>query len=177
MASLSALNSALSGLKIAQSNISLLSNNISNVNTPGYSRKTQQQSTVLIEGRAQGVTAQTIQRAVDAYLLRELNDQRAIAAGLEVKQTYYQQIQEFHGPAEQKNALSNKMGALKDAFQNLANDPSKEYLLEDVYQQAFETTKKFKGFSELLTRLRNDAQNEMDQAVLQINTLTKQVTD
>jgi flagellar hook-associated protein 1 FlgK len=177
MASLSALNSALSGLKIAQSNISLLSNNISNVNTPGYTRKTQQQSTVLIEGRAQGVTAQTIQRAVDSYLLRELNDQRAVAAGLEVKQTYYQQIQEFHGPAEQENSLSNKMGALKDAFQNLANDPSKEYLLEDVYQQSFEVTKKFKGFSELLTRLRNDAQNEMDQAVLQINTLTQQVTD
>lgn len=177
MPSLTALNSALSGLRIAQSNISVLSNNIANVNTPGYSRKTQQQTTLLIDGQGQGATADIIKRSVDAYLLRELNDQRAVASGLEAKQSYFQQIQEFHGPAEQENALSNRIGALKNAFQNLANDPSKEYLLNDVYQQASETAKKFKGFSELLTRLRNDSQNEMDQAVSQINTLTARITE
>jgi flagellar hook-associated protein 1 FlgK len=177
MASLSALNSALSGLKIASSNISLISSNISNVNTEGYTRKTQQQATVVVQGRGVGVNSTTIQRTVDAFLLRELNDQRGAAAGLETQQSYYKQIQEFHGPAEQENAISNQVGRLKDSFQALANDPSKDYLLNDVYQQAFETVNKFHDFSDLLTRLRNDAQNEMEQIVTQINALTAQISD
>lgn len=177
MASLSALNSALSGLKIASSNISLISSNISNVNTDGYTRKTQQQQTIIVQGKGQGVNAGLIKRAVDAFLLRELNDQRAVAAGLETQSKYYQQIQEFHGPAEQENAISNKIGQLKESFQALANDPSADYLLNDVYQEAYETVNKFHDFSDLITRLRNDAQNEMSQIVTQINTLTEQIAD
>lgn len=177
MASLSALNSALSGLRIASSNISTISNNISNVNTEGYTRKTAQQKTIVSQGVGIGVNAGVIQRAVDSFLLRELNDQRAVASGLETRKSYLQQIQEFHGPAEQENAISNQLGKLKDAFQALANDPSKEYLVNDVYQQAFETVNKFHNFSDLITRLRNDAQNEMDQVVNQVNTLTTQIND
>jgi flagellar hook-associated protein 1 FlgK len=177
MANINALNSALSGLKVAQNNIGLISNNISNVNTEGYTRKTQGQSTLVSDNLGQGVLANNVQRTVDAFLQRELIDQRAVAAGLETKQTYFQQIQDFHGAAEDENALSNQIGRLKDSFAALSNDPSKDYLLNDVYVQARETVNKVHDFNDLLTRLRNDSQNEMKQIVDQINTLTGQIED
>lgn len=177
MPSISALNSALSGLKIAQSNIGLLSSNIANVNTEGYTRKTQEQSTVIVAGKGQGVLAAKVERTVNAFLQRELYDQRAVAKNYETKQAYLQQIQEFHGPAENEAAISNQIGRLKESFQALANDPSKEYLLNDVYQQAKQTVDKIHGFSDLITRLRNDAQNEMKRITESVDALSAQIAD
>lgn len=175
--SISALNSALSGLRIAQSNINLISSNIANVNTEGYTRKTQQQSSLVVDNRTVGVLSQQIERAVDKFLRREVLDQIGVASGLETRSRYLQQIQEFHGPAEGEYALSNQLGKLKNAFQNLANDPGQEYLLNEVYQEAFETVDKFHKFSDLLTGLRNDAQDEMNQIVNNINSLNSQIAD
>lgn len=175
--SIYALNSALSGLKIAQSSINVLSSNIANVNTVGYSKKTLQQSTQVVNGAGIGVLAQEIERAVDKFLRREVLDQIGVASGLQTRAQYLQQIQEFHGPAEKEYALSNQLGKLKAAFQNLANDPSQGYLLDAVYQESFETVDKFHKFSDLITRLRNDAQDEMNQVVQNINALTAQIAD
>lgn len=177
MPSVAALNSALSGLKIAQSNIGLLSNNIANVNTEGYTRKTQEQSTLIAGGQGQGVFAGVVDRAVNAFIQRELFDQRAVAANFETKQTYFQQIQEFHGPAENQSAISNQLGQLKESFQALADDPSKEYLVSDVFLQATQTVDKMHQFSDLLTQLRNDAQNEIQQVAGTINALSAQIAD
>lgn len=174
---IAALNSALSGLRIAQSNINLISNNIANVNTVGYTRKTQQQQALVIDNRGVGVVAQDIQRAVDKFLQREVLDQIGVTSALQTRARYLQQIQEFHGPAENEYAISNQLGKLKDAFQNLANDPGKEYLLNEAFTEATETVDKFHEFSDLLTRLRNDAQNEMDQIVQNINALTEHIAN
>jgi|GEM_PF-2356126 len=175
--SLSALNAALSGLKITQSSISVLSSNIANVNTVGYSRKVLQQSTQVIGGQNIGVLAQNIERVVDKFLRREVLDQIGVASGLETRSKYLQQIQEFHGPAEKQYALSNQVGKLKAAFQNLAGDPSQSHLLENVYQESVATVDKFHKFSDLITRLRNNAQDEMNQIVMHINALTDQIAE
>jgi flagellar hook-associated protein 1 FlgK len=177
MPSVAALNSALSGLKIAQSNIGLLSSNIANVNTEGYTRKTQEQSTLIAGGQGQGVFAGVVDRAINSFIQRELFDQRAVAANFETKQLYFQQIQEFHGPAENQAAISNQLGQLKESFQALADDPSKEYLVNDVYLQASQTVDKMHQFSDLITRLRNDAQNEMQQIANSTNALSAQIAD
>ena len=45
----SALSTALSGLRVAQQQINVISANVSNVGTPGYTRKVLPQSTQVIE--------------------------------------------------------------------------------------------------------------------------------
>lgn len=49
-----ALNSAISGLNTAQARISIASSNISNVNTPGYSKKIAGQETLVLDGVGAG---------------------------------------------------------------------------------------------------------------------------
>jgi flagellar hook-associated protein 1 len=48
--SLTALNAALTGLRIAQQQIGVISNNVANVGTPGYTRKILPQQAQVIEG-------------------------------------------------------------------------------------------------------------------------------
>lgn len=46
--SFTALNAALSGLRVAQQQLSVISNNVSNASTPGYTRKILPQTTQVI---------------------------------------------------------------------------------------------------------------------------------
>ena len=52
----------------------ITSNNVANVNTEGYSRKTASILTRTLDGQATGVRLSDIQRTVDDRLLRQLQD-------------------------------------------------------------------------------------------------------
>ena len=61
------LDAALSGLRIAQQQISVISNNVANVGTPGYTRKILPQSTQAIQGYGIGVLGETALQAISTY--------------------------------------------------------------------------------------------------------------
>ena len=67
-----ALNSAISGLNTAQARISIASSNISNVNTPGYSKKIAGQETLVLDGVGAGSQIGDIYRNVNEGLVREM---------------------------------------------------------------------------------------------------------
>ena len=50
MALISSLSSSLTGMKVAQAQLEIISNNIANVDTPGYTRKTAAQSALVSSG-------------------------------------------------------------------------------------------------------------------------------
>ena len=70
MALVAGLNNALSGMHVAQSQISVVSNNIANIDTEGYTRKTAAQQSAVLAGFGAGVTLKNAQRTVDQSLLR-----------------------------------------------------------------------------------------------------------
>src|ERR1700739_4442525 len=68
MSSLSdVLNIAASGLQTAQTQVRVISDNVANVNTPGYSRKVVTQSELTAGGQGQGVNVTAIQRAATKF--------------------------------------------------------------------------------------------------------------
>ena len=70
MALISSLSSSLSGMRVAQSQLEIISNNIANVDTPGYTRKSAAQSALVAAGTTMGVTMGNTQRTVDEGLLK-----------------------------------------------------------------------------------------------------------
>src|ERR1700759_1697628 len=69
MTSLSvALSTATSGLMAAQTGLNTVSDNIANVNTPGYVRKTVDQQQLNVNGMGQGVQVTDVRRVTDQYL-------------------------------------------------------------------------------------------------------------
>ncbi|AGH99166.1 flagellar hook-associated protein FlgK [Micavibrio aeruginosavorus] len=173
--SISGLDSALSGLKIAQQQLSVISNNVANVSTPGYSRKILPQQTVAIEGQTVGVKANAVVRNVDMYLARDYWTQVSAVTFQDTTATYMNQIQQFHGAPDAETSISAKITALQDAFLSLANQPDSEVGMQAAVSAAQSTAQKFNDYSKLMTQMRNDTQRELSEAVSQVNTLLNQV--
>jgi flagellar hook-associated protein 1 FlgK len=64
----SIISAANSGLQVAQAQIRIVSDNVANVNTPGYVRKTAEQRSMSVEGVGSGVEISRIRLATDRFL-------------------------------------------------------------------------------------------------------------
>lgn len=173
--SFSGLNSALSGLRVAQQQLSVISNNVANIGTEGYSRKILPQSTVAIQGTTIGVRGDPIIRNVDLNLERDYWTQISSTSFQDVKLNYLSRIQQFHGAPEKELSVSAQITKLRDSFAALADSPEDTFRQRSTIQQAETVVKKFNEFSTLLDEMRNDTQEEMVLAVQQINTMLQTI--
>jgi flagellar hook-associated protein 1 FlgK len=173
----SSLQTALSGLRVSQQQIAVISGNVSNVGTEGYSRKILPQSTQVVEGRAIGVQPGTILRNVDLNLTRSLWTQVSAVEYLNVQKTYLERVEQFHGPPDKELSVAADIAQLQDTFSALADSPEDTFLLANTVNQAIDTGEKINDLANLLTTLRNDAQNEIHSTVNSINGLLDQIAD
>lgn len=174
---ISSLDAALSGLRVAQQQITVISNNVANASTPGFTRKILPQSSQAIDGVTVGVLGETIIRQVDISLERDLWTQVSSVGFLEIQQTFLARIEQFHGPPDAELSIAAELAQLQDAFAALSDAPENQFLLAGVVDQATDTANKINDLSDLITRLRNDAQSEIDTAVTRINDLLEQIAE
>ncbi|MEZ5815341.1 MAG: flagellar hook-associated protein FlgK [Alphaproteobacteria bacterium] len=174
---IASLDTALTGLRVSQQQVSIISNNIANVGTPGYTRKILPQSAQAINGVTVGVAAETIIRNVDLNLERDLWTQVSAVGGLNIQKAYLDRIQQFHGPPDQELSIAAEIARLRDSFSALSDSPEDTFLQSAVLNQASDTANKINDLSGLITTLRNDAQEEMQATVTRINDLLIQIAD
>ena len=174
---ISSLSTALSGLKINQQQIDIISNNIANVGTEGYTRKILPQSSQVVENRSIGVLGGTIVRNVDLRLQLDLWTQVSAVGFFDVKSSYLNRVDQFHGAPGANVSVAGEIGKLQDAFSALANSPDDQFLLTDVVDQAVDTARKINDLSDYYTTLRNDAQNEAEITIQSINDLLEQIAE
>lgn len=174
---LSSLSTALSGLKINQQQIDVVSNNISNVGTEGYTRKILPQSTQAVDGRSIGVLGETIIRNVDLRLERDLWTQVSSVGFYGVQEQYLGRIDQFHGAPDSNISVAAEVSKLQDTFSALANSPDDQFLLADVVDQAVDTANKINDLADYYTTLRNDAQNEAAIVIQGVNDLLDQIAE
>ena len=174
---LSGLDSALSGLRVAQQQMNVISTNISNVSTPGYTRKLLPQSAVSADGVTIGVRGDSIVRNVDLNLTRDFWTQVSSTNFFEVQASFLNQIQQFHGPPDAELSIAAKLANLRDSFLALSNTPDDVFLIQNVVSESEDVANKFNEFSNLLTQMRNDSQDLIEDAVERVNNLLIQEAD
>ena len=76
------LSNALSGLVDGQSALQVTSNNVANANTVGYTRKTVDLESRLLDGIGAGVQISGVNRAVDEFLVREVRREKRLEENL-----------------------------------------------------------------------------------------------
>ncbi len=174
---IASLDAALSGLRISQKQISVISNNVANVGTPGYTRKILPQSSQAILGETVGVSGETVIRNVDINLTRDLWTQISAVGNFDIQKTYLSRIEQFHGDPAKELSIAAELSKLKDSFAALSDKPEDSFLLAATVNQAVDTANKINDFSTFITTLRNDAQNEVQNTVDRINDLLVQVAN
>ncbi len=174
-----ALNTAISGLRAAQQQLNVISNNVTNATTPGYSRQIAPQSTQVLRetGTTVGVLTSPVVRQVDLNLQRDLWTQISASAAEDVQVQYLQQIQNFNGPPDRGFSIAAQLSDLRDSFSALSDIPDDPQALEATVNQASIVADKFNDYSDLLTQLRNDTQNDLQTSVNTVNSLIEQIVD
>ncbi|HEY8191616.1 MAG TPA: flagellar hook-associated protein FlgK, partial [Alphaproteobacteria bacterium] len=174
---LSGLDSALSGLRVAQQQLDIISNNVANVSTDGYTRKILPQTTIAVDGKAVGARGGAILRNVDLNLERDYWTQVSNVTFNDVQATYLNKIQQFHGSPELEISVAAEVAQLKDQFAALADSPEDGFLQRLAVDQAGVVANKINDLSNLITEMRNDAQDEMAVSVGTVNQKLAQIAE
>lgn len=120
----SAISIASGGLANVTSQLAVVSQNVSNANTAGYTRELGQQTAVSADGMGLGVRTGPATRSVSAMLQAEAWQQGATVAAMTVRSQALAAIDAAHGTPGQGDDLASLTGVLQNAFSTLSADPS-----------------------------------------------------
>ncbi len=170
-----ALSAALSGLQTNQKGLDLVSRNIANVNTVGYTKKIFNQESRILTGVGVGVQVTEISRRVDYGLIQELNLENATLEALSTKSTYYARMQDMFGKPADNTSIAHILTDLTEQVELLALEPDKTEQHLTTVQRAEDVSQKLNDMGDLLQSLRLDADKELERAVDAVNTLLEDI--
>ena len=172
-----ALQSTLSGLQVSQAQIQLTSNNIANVNTVGYTRKTAALRTQTLNGVTTGVQLSDIQRTVDDRLLRQLREHISLLSGQKVTSSTLKDTQVLFGNLGDHSSFSHGIKALGSSFEGLGTNPMSLVERNSALERARVLTSQLNTMSRNLQQMRVGADRDIESAVTKINTLLRDIHD
>lgn len=166
-----ALNTALSGLTLAQRALGVTANNITNAGTDGYARKQLEPQTRVVAGQGRGVFDTGPARALDQYLAAELRLQqgrlaaeRKVADALDRAQALI-----FGAPGDSEAGLTPALERLRRSLEGLANTPERAAQRLAVIGAAGDLFARLADSGALVQRLRADLDQEIAVAVGSVN--------
>src|SRR5215218_9224046 len=152
------LSTATSGLMAAQQGLRTVSDNISNINTPGYVRKVVDQTSLVTLGAGSGVDVIGIRRVIDRYLQVASLNAAATAGRAGVTAELLDRVQSLFGDPSNSNSFFGRLDQAFTEFSALGNDPSSSL----QRSEALSTLQTFFDESSRIASSLNDLQAETD---------------
>lgn len=118
------LNIATSGLQAADAGLGAVSNNISNVNTPGYAREVVNQSADNVGGQANGVSVDSITRITNQFLEAANYSAQSQNGSAAIINTILGQAQGLFGDPSDSSSFFSQLDNVFSSFSTLASNPS-----------------------------------------------------
>lgn len=165
----SALNNSVSALRTTQSQLSLLSHNIANANTEGYSKQIGNQEAVYYDGYGYGVKMGAISRRVDEILIRSVQRQEAVVGENYSVNQYMESIQLLLGSPGEGNDLTAYIDNFFSTMQNLSDSPDKMSMREAAVGSAVVLADQISVLAAELQNLRFEADREILDSVSFLN--------
>ncbi|MBL8659930.1 MAG: flagellar hook-associated protein FlgK [Rhodospirillales bacterium] len=173
----SALRSASSGLLANQRALDAVANNVANVNTLGYSRKTVRFESRALTGGGAGVDLGPLMRTIDEGLLRSIRTERGALGTLSVQEDYYTRISDLFGSPESDASLSHRLAEFDNAIGSLALAPHDLIEQREAVRRADEVAEALRHSTRTVQSLRADADAAIAQTVDDINGLVARLAD
>lgn len=164
-----ALNNSLSGLSINQQSLAVLSQNIANANTDGYTRKIVEQESVYLDGHGAGVSIKDVTRKVDDYLIGSVRQQTSNVGQGSTINDYSDRIQILLGKPGDANSIDSNIGSFFNAVQSLAQTPESSSLKVNAINLGKTLAGKINDLSNGLNNLRFQADQDISQLTNSVN--------
>ncbi len=174
------LNVGTSALLAFQQSLNTTGNNISNVNTDGYSRErvnliTQPAVSSSIGAIGNGVQISDIQRLYDDLIGVRVNDATASQSQAGTYNGVAGQLDSLLGSSD--TGLSPAILNFFNDVQGVANNPSSTAQRQTLLSDAQALTSQFNFFSSQLNRMQGDINGELASTVTDINSLATGIAD
>lgn len=171
------LDTALSGLLTNQQALNTISQNIVNVNTPGYTRKVLMPESRAVNGLGAGVQVTALQRNVDEGLLSYVRSDNATLSNLQALSGTYQQVQNLFGKVGDKSSISHNVQTVLNNLITLAATPDKSDVQSATVQAAKTATDQMAMVTDQLQSLRATADQKIASDCDQVNSLLSNIHD
>ena len=165
------LQIGLSALLANQAQLNATSQNISNVNTPGYSRQTVQLTAAGANGvsggfAGSGVDVSAVSRNVDQFLTAQLQSSMSSAAAASTYESLASQVDALVSSGTFQPAITNFFSTL----QSVNNDPASTTARTAFLSAAGTMTNQFKNMSTQLSQMNSEVNQGITQQISQFNT-------
>ena len=169
------MNTATSGLAAAQTQLRVVSDNVSNVNTPGYVRKIADQVTLTSQGMGAGVEVARIRLATDRFLQAASLNAGAEAARQGARYELYDRVQSLFGDPGGARGFFSQVDAVFSAFAASAEDPTSSPRRQDALFKTQALFDEAGRIAEQIQAVREDADGRIQSAIEKANSLLQQI--
>ena len=170
-----ALNSSLAGLRVTQSQMEVVSSNIANVDSVGYSRRKLNIVQQLSGSNTTGVRSAGIGRQLEAQVQKQLRLETAGAAYTDVKANYAEQLDRLFGQPGQDGSLDSSVNAFTSSLQALTANPANYTARAQVVSYASQLASQLSGMTQDIQRMRSAAESQIGSSVDRVNSLLSQI--
>ncbi len=177
------LNNAISGLHAQQAVIATSGNNIANVNTPGYTRRTVTLETrSLREGTTginvgSGVQIGNITRIADNYLEQLLRDAQAEQQSSQVQNDFLKRVENLFSLTGSRDTIGSTLTGFFTAVNDLTANPSSIELRTNFIQRAQDLVDAIKETYSTVADLQTEADQRIGTELDAVNTLTARIAE
>ncbi|MDY4841796.1 MAG: flagellar hook-associated protein FlgK [Alphaproteobacteria bacterium] len=177
MGFIAGLQTSLSGMKVAQSQLEVISRNVANADTVGYSRKIGNQKNLVLAGTSVGVTFNGTTRAFDEGLLKSYLSSNTSSGALSAKTDYFAKAEILLGTPQSDNSIAANVSNLQKYFDTFATDVTSSAGRYSLLTAADTVTSRLNSISSEIQKLRGDADMEIRDSVESINKLLDQLDE
>ena len=167
--------SALSALQTSQAALNVVSNNVSNINTPGYARQVVNETTAISNGQLAGVDIASIQRVADQFL-----DQEALSAGgassqYDTMANLFSQLNGLLGQPGDNQSLATQLTNVASAFAVASQSPTSGASQTGVVNALSSLASSISDVSGTITQMQGQVDQQVVSSVSSTNSLIQQI--
>jgi flagellar hook-associated protein 1 FlgK len=170
-----AISTALTGLQATQAGIDLVSSNVSNAGTVGYTRRELVTAEAVSGGRATGVNIVRAQRVLDTLLQKQVRLENAGAGYTAVKESYHTSLDGMFDAPGATGSLPGLVNSFSTAISALAGDPAAFAKRTQLLAAASDLAASLNSLSDQVQSLRQTAEDSLGVAVVRANSLLQQI--
>ncbi|WP_278070664.1 flagellar hook-associated protein FlgK [Brevundimonas sanguinis] len=171
----SIMNIATSGMNAAQTQLRVVSDNVSNVNTPGYVRKIADQQSWASQGVGAGVEIARIRLATDRFLQAASLNASADAGRQTVRYELYDRIQSMFGDPGANSGFFSQIDTVFAAFAASAENSTSGPARQDAIWKTQGLFDEAARINSQIQSVREDADARIKSAVETANSLLEQI--
>lgn len=169
------LSNAFTGLSTSQAALRATSNNVANVNTPGYSRQVVQIESLVAGTTGAGVRVSEVQRVADRFLELSVLSANSDGERYGVLRQFHDRLQGLIGRPDSEGALNARLDSAFNALSDLALQPSDFIRRQNAVSEISRFTNEIDRLATSIQSLRAEASVQMRETVNVINAALEEI--